>query len=53
MRIIADGFAFDFTDALDVFIFDEKDKTRPTYHGLPMKAVDLIAEFLMPTSMLR
>ena len=45
MRIIADGFALDFTDALDVFIFDEKDKTRPTYHGLPMKAVDLIAEF--------
>lgn len=45
MKIEADGFAFDFTDALDVFVFDEKDKTKPTFHGLPMKAVDIIAEF--------
>lgn len=45
MKINADGFQFDFTDALDVFVFDEKDRTKPTYHGLPMKAVDLIAEF--------
>lgn len=34
-----DGFSFDFTDALDAFVFDEKDKTRMTYHGQPMKAV--------------
>ncbi|MBW1967270.1 MAG: hypothetical protein JRI48_07770 [Deltaproteobacteria bacterium] len=45
MKIVSDGFHFDFTDALNVFIFDEKDKSKPTYHGLPMKAVDLIAEF--------
>jgi len=45
MKIEADGFCFDFTDALDVFVFDEKDRTKPTYHGLPMKAVDLVAEF--------
>ena len=45
MKIEADGFAFDFTDALDVFVFDEKDKTKPTFHGLPMKAVDIVAEF--------
>jgi hypothetical protein len=44
MKIHADGFTFDFTDALDVFVFDEKDKTKPTYHGQPMKAVDIIAE---------
>jgi len=45
MKIDADGFHFDFTDALDVFVFDEKDRTMPTYHGVPMKAVDLVAEF--------
>ena len=45
MKIVADGFCFDFTDALDVFVFDEKDRTKPTYHGVPMKAVDLVAEF--------
>jgi hypothetical protein len=45
MKVCADGFSFDFTDALNAFIFDEKDKTKPTYHGQPMKAVDIIAEF--------
>lgn len=45
MKIDADGFLFDFTDASDVFVFDEKDKSKPTYHGLPMKAVDIVAEF--------
>ena len=46
MKIEADGFAFDFTDALDGFVFDEKDKTQPHYHGLShaMKAVDIIVE---------
>ncbi len=46
MKIEADGFSFDFTDALDVFVFDEKDKQRPYFHGLThaMKAVDLIVE---------
>ena len=52
MRIEVDGFAFDFTDALDVFCFDEKDKTKPHFHGLShtMKAVDLVVE--LPTSYL-
>ena len=45
MKVSADGFSFDFTDALDAFVFDEKDKAKPTYHGQPMKAVDIIAEF--------
>ncbi len=44
MKITADGFEFDFTDAIDVFVFDEKDKTKPHFHGLPMKAIDIIAE---------
>lgn len=44
MRIDADGFSFDFTDAIHVFVFDEKDKSKATYHGLPMKAVDIVAE---------
>jgi len=39
-----DGFSFDFTDALDAFVFDEKDKSKPTYHGQPMKAVDILVE---------
>ena len=39
-----DGFSFDFTDALDAFVFDEKDKTKETYHGQPMKAVDIVVE---------
>lgn len=45
MKVCADGFSFNFTDALDAFVFDEKDKSKPTYHGQPMKAVDIIAEF--------
>jgi hypothetical protein len=39
-----DGFSFDFTDALDLFVFDEKERSKPTYHGQPMKAVDIVAE---------
>jgi hypothetical protein len=52
MKIEADGFAFDFSDALDVFCFDEKDKTKPHFHGLShaMKAVDLVVE--LPTDYL-
>lgn len=46
MRVRADGFEFEFPDALDAFVFDEKDKSRPRYHGLShaMKAVDLVVE---------
>jgi hypothetical protein len=46
MRIETDGFAFQFTDALDAFRFDEKDKTQPHFHGVShaMKAVDLVVE---------
>ena len=41
-----DGYSFNFTGALDAFVFDEKDpKKQTTYHGAPMKAVDVVAEF--------
>lgn len=45
MKIDADGFSFDFIDATKVFVFDEKDKSKPMYHGVQMKAVDIVAEF--------
>lgn len=46
MKVVeTDGYRFCFNDALDAFVFDEKDKSKPTYHGLPMKAVDIVAEF--------
>jgi hypothetical protein len=46
MKVQSDGFEFDFTDAVDAFVFDQKDKTQPPYHGLShaMKAVDLVVE---------
>ena len=45
MTVDSDGYRFDFTDALDAFKFDEKEKANPNFHGAPMKAVDVIAEF--------
>lgn len=45
MKIIADGFEFFFTDAIDAFIFDETDSSKPHFHGLPMKGVDIVVEF--------
>lgn len=39
-----DGFSFEFTDAVNAFVFDEKDKSKATYHGQPMKAVDVLVE---------
>lgn len=52
MRIEADGFEFHFSDAVDAYRFDEKDKTKPNFHGLShaMKAVDLVVE--LPTDYL-
>lgn len=44
MRVETDGFRFDFTDAIDAFVFDEKDSLKATFHGAPMKAVDIVAE---------
>ena len=39
-----DGYTFDFTDAINAFVFDEKDTTKNTFHGQPMKAVDIVVE---------
>jgi len=44
MRVDADGYTFNFQDAIAAFVFDEKDKTKPTFHGAPMKAVDVVVE---------
>ena len=46
MKIVeADGFRFRFEDAMDAYVFDEPDRTKPTFHGAPMKGVDIVAEF--------
>lgn len=46
MKIIeTDGFEFRFEDALEAFVFDETDRTKSTFHGVPMKGVDIVAEF--------
>lgn len=45
IKVEADGFEFQFEDALEAFVFDEKDKAKVTFHGAPMKGVDIVAEF--------
>ncbi len=40
-----DGLNFNFPDAIDVFKFDEMDKTKQTFHCGFMKAVDIVAVF--------
>lgn len=46
MKVVeTDGFVFRFENALDAFVFDETDSTMPTFHGAPMKCVDIVAEF--------
>lgn len=46
MKVRADGFEFEFPDALDAFVFDEKEASHPRFHGLShaMRAVDLVVE---------
>ena len=44
MRIESGGYIFDFKEALSAFIFDETDKSKPTFHGAPMKGVDIMVE---------
>jgi hypothetical protein len=44
MIVETDGYRFDFTDAITAFKFDDADSASPTFHGAPMKAVDVIAE---------
>lgn len=45
MIVESDGYRFNFTDAITAFKFDETDPALPTFHGVPMKSVDIIAEF--------
>ena len=46
MKIVeTDGYSFAFSDAIDAFVFDETDRSKYTFHGAPMKGVDIIAEF--------
>ena len=40
-----DGIEIRFEDAIEALVFDERDKDKPTFHGAPMKAVDIVAEF--------
>jgi len=44
MIVATGGYIFEFKDAIDAYIFDETDNTKPTYHGGPMKAVDIMVE---------
>jgi hypothetical protein len=44
MIVESDGYRFNFTDAISAFKFDDTDLASPTFHGAPMKAVDIIAE---------
>ncbi len=46
MKLITDGFEFDFPTAVELFKFDEPDKSQAHYHGVShcMKAVDVVAE---------
>ena len=34
MKVRTDGFEFDFPGALEAYVFDEKDKAQPRFHGL-------------------
>lgn len=43
-EVECDGFLFRFTDAIHAFKFDETDRSKPEFHGAPMKAVDVVAE---------
>lgn len=47
MKLVTDGYEFDFAHAVALYKFDEPDKSNAHYHGLSycMKAVDVIAEF--------
>ncbi len=45
MKIVnLNAFEFRFSETVDAFIFDETDCAKPTYHGAPMKAVDIVVE---------
>ena len=45
MIVEADGFSFDFKGAMNAFVFDEKDRSKQSFHWTQLKAVDIVAEF--------
>lgn len=45
MTLTTDGYTFNFPNAIELFKFDEKDKSKLRYHGAPMKGVDVVVEF--------
>lgn len=45
LTLTEEKFEFDFPDAKALYKFDERDTLSPTFHGAPMQAVDVMAEF--------
>lgn len=45
LTLTEEKFEFDFPNAIALYKFDEKDPLSPTFHGVPMQAVDVMAEF--------
>lgn len=45
LTLTEEKFEFDFPAAKALFKFDERDRLSPNFHGVPMQAVDVIAEF--------
>ncbi len=45
LTLTEEKFEFDFPDAKALYKFDERDPLSPTFHGVPMQAVDVAAEF--------
>ena len=45
LTLTEEKFEFDFPNAKVLYKFDETDPRLPTFHGVPMKAVDVMAEF--------
>ncbi len=45
LTLTEEKFEFDFPNAKALYKFDERDSLSPTFHGAPMQAVDVMAEF--------
>ena len=45
LTLTEEKFEFDFPNAIALYKFVERDALSPTFHGAPMQAVDVVAEF--------
>ena len=45
LTLTEEKFEFDFPEARELYKFDERDSLSPNFHGVPMQAVDVMAEF--------